>query len=222
MPRSVILFLAANPLHTCLRALDQECAAIERELRVTPGRDALGLRSKWAVTIDDVMRHLLGLQPAVLHFTGAGSAQGLFLEDEHGRPQLVTSSALTRMVDAAGPARLAVLNACYSEAQARALCEAVGCAIGMSGTISDEAARAFAVGFYRALGHRRSVGDAYEHALATLEGKGLGAEAQPRCVARAGVDVGALTLDPPDRQATARHRQRVPRQGRFRRHHRSR
>jgi nucleoside phosphorylase len=202
MPRSVILFLAANPLHTSIRALDEECAAIERELRLTPGRDELELRSKWAVSVDDVMRHLLDLQPAVLHFTGAGSGQGLFLEDEHGQPQLVTSSALTRMVRAAGPARLAVLNACYSEAQAQALCEAVGCAIGMAGTVSDDAARAFAVGFYRALGHRRSVGNAFDHALAALEGKGLSMEAQPRCLARAGVDVGTLSLDAPDARDT--------------------
>jgi hypothetical protein len=47
MPRSVILFLAANPTGTSSRALDQECAAIERELKLTPGRDAFEFRSKW-------------------------------------------------------------------------------------------------------------------------------------------------------------------------------
>jgi hypothetical protein len=36
MPRSVILFLAANPAGTSSLALDQECAAIERELKLTP------------------------------------------------------------------------------------------------------------------------------------------------------------------------------------------
>jgi energy-coupling factor transporter ATP-binding protein EcfA2 len=64
----------------------------------------------------------------------------------------------------------------------------------MKGTISDDAARSFAVGFYRALGHRQPVGRAYQHAEATLAGKGLDAHAQTRCLARTGVDVDTLVL----------------------------
>ena len=73
MPRSVILFLAANPTGTSRRALDQECAAIERELKMTPGRDDFEFRSKWAVTVDELMRHLNDLQPAILHFGQAAN-----------------------------------------------------------------------------------------------------------------------------------------------------
>src|SRR4051812_38261828 len=152
MPRSVILFLAANPAGTDPLALDQECAAIERELKMTPGRDDFEFRSKWAVTVDELMRHLLDLQPTILHFSGHGNATGLLLVGDDGQPQPVTPAALTKMIRAtAGTVRLAVLNACYSDAQAEALRHAVGCAIGMKSTIADEAARAFAVGFYRAL-----------------------------------------------------------------------
>jgi nucleoside phosphorylase len=203
MTRSVILFLAANPIHMSMRALGRECLAIERELMLTPGRDELELQSRWAVTVDDVMRYMLQLQPAVVHFTGVGNAQGLLLEDELGRAQLVTAAALTRMVRAAASARLAVLNACCSDAQAGALSEAVGCAIGMRGAVSDDAAREFAVGFYRALGHHRSVGNAYEHAVATLEGKGLTTQAEPRCIVRAGIDVETLVLHDGGREAVA-------------------
>ena len=195
MSGAVILFLAADPARTNARALDQECAAIERELKMTPGRDDFELRSKWAVTVDELMRHLLDLQPAVLHFSGHGNASGLLLEGDDGRPQPVTPAALTQMIrTAAGTVRLAVLNACYSDAQAEALRDAVGCAIGMKGTITDDAARSFAVGFYRALGHRRPIGNAYAQAEATLAGKGLSAQAEPRCLARPGVDVDTLVL----------------------------
>jgi formylglycine-generating enzyme required for sulfatase activity len=219
MPRSIILFLAANPAGTSSLALDQECAAIERELRLTPGRDDFEFRSKWAVTVDELMRHLLDLQPTILHFSGHGSAQGmlpgqrhegrratrdvscddhtpgLLLQGDDGQPQLVTPAALTKMIQTtANTVRLVVLNACYADAQAEALRDVVGCAIGMKGTISDDAARAFAVGFYRALGHRRPVGNAYAQARATLEGKRLDAQAEPRCLARAGGDVDTLVL----------------------------
>lgn len=195
MPRSVILFLAANPAETTSRALDQECAAIERELQLTPGRDDFEFRSKWAVTVDELMRHLLDLQPAILHFSGCGDVRGLLLQSDDGRPQPVSPFALTKMIKStAGTVRLVVLNACYTDAQAEALCDVVGCTIGMKGTITDDAARAFAVGLYRAIGHRRSVGNAYAQAEATLAGKGLTASAEPRCLARAGVDVDTLVI----------------------------
>src|SRR5882724_2158001 len=167
MPRPVILFLAANPAGTSSLALDQECAAIERELKLGPGRDDFEFRSKWAVTVDELMRHLLELQPTILHFSGHGRGQGPLLGQRHegvratrdvrlddpasgllivgdnGEPQLVTPAALTKMIETtAGTVRLAVLNACYADAQAEALRDVVGCAIGMKGTISDDAARA--------------------------------------------------------------------------------
>jgi hypothetical protein len=126
MPRSVILFLAANPVGTNLLALDQECAAIERELKLTPGRDDFEFRSKWAVTVDELMRHLLELSPTILHFSGhgimagqhhgqapagvrtardvknAGDLSGLLLVGDEGRAQPVTPAALTKMIRAAG------------------------------------------------------------------------------------------------------------------------
>lgn len=195
MPRSVILFLAANPTGTSSRALDQECAAIERELKLTSGRDDFEFRSKWAVTVDELMRHLLELQPTVLHFSGHGNAHALLLEGDDGRPQPVSPAALTKMIKStAGTVRLVVLNACYSDAQAEALRDVVECTIGMKGTITDDAARTFAVGFYRALGYRRSVGNAYAQAEATLAGKGLTASAEPRCLVRSGVDVDMLVI----------------------------
>lgn len=189
------MFVAATPAGTTSLALDRECAAVEHELKLPPGRDGFELRSKWTVTVDELMRHLLDLQPTIVHFSGHGDAAGLVVIGDDGRPQPVTPAALTKMIQTtAGTARLAVLNACYSDAQAEALRDAVGCAIGMRGTITDEAARAFAVGLYRGLGYRRSVRNAYEQAEATLDGKGLSAQAQPRCLARAGVNIDMLVL----------------------------
>src|SRR5262249_55508564 len=65
-----ILFLAANPPDTPQRALDEECSAIEQELRLTSDRDAFELVSRWTVSVDDLMRHLNELSPTVLHFSG--------------------------------------------------------------------------------------------------------------------------------------------------------
>jgi hypothetical protein len=95
---------------------------------------------------------------------------------------------------AADSARVVVLNACYSDAQANALCTVVDCVVGMTGAIGDDAARSFAVGLYRALGNRRSVGNAVEHAVATLAAKQLPDELLPRCRTRDGVDANRVVL----------------------------
>ena len=128
---------------------------------------------------------------------GARSA-GIHLRDETNGSQLVTDRALAMMIQsAARSARVVVLNACYSDAQAEALRGVVDCVVGMSGEIGDDAARSFAVGFYRALGHRGSVGHAVEHAVATLAAKQFPDEQLPRCRTRDGVDAYKIALAAP-------------------------
>jgi hypothetical protein len=215
--RNVILFLAADPSRTTRLALDEQCAAIERELRMTASHHDLDFHSRWAVTIDEMMHHLNGLQPSVVHFSGRGAATvvrdapslrtdrrrdaaeigsaGIILQDTDGEPKHVTASALTRMIGSAAPStRLVVLNACYSQEVARSLCRVVDCAIGMHGSLGEPAARAFAVALYRALGYCRSVDNALAQAAATLEAHGFGAHCAPVCHTRKGISAARVVL----------------------------
>jgi nucleoside phosphorylase len=226
--KHTLLFLAANPSDTDRLALDEECAAIERELRLAPGRDDFDFRSKWAVSVDELMRHLNELQPTIIHFSGHGSAgtatpspanpeaqhdaklsrdAGIFLQDER-RSQFVRERALAKMIASASPAtRVVVLNACSSAAIAESLRNEVGCVVGMNGSLGDDAARSFAMAFYRALGNRRSVGNAFAQAVATLEAKQL-TTADPVCEARDGTrpDDVYLSASDADRLAVAADR----------------
>jgi WD40 repeat protein len=216
--RHVILFLAANPRGTTRLDLDDECAAIERELSMTPARHDFDFYSKWAVGVDEMMRHLNELQPTVIHFSGHGGSDadlagrdfphrtrerdvadpagaGIYLEDEHHQRQHVSARALTQMISSASSsARVVVLNACYSDALADALCSVVDCIVGMHGAIEDRAARSFAVGFYRALGNRCSVGNAVAQARATLAAKHVLDEHLPMCRTRSGLSADQLVL----------------------------
>ncbi len=220
-----ILFLAANPSKTTRLALEEECTAIERELRMTTCRDDFDFRSKWAVSVDDVMRALNELKPTVIHFSGHGGGHAwvdvcpeqcqlppahhrigvittacIQLQDEQRQPQHVSARALTQMIGSAAPsARLVVLNACFSDAVAQSLCGVVDCVVGMRGSICDDAARSFGIGFYRALGHRRSVGNAVEQAVATLAAKHLPDEHLPDehlpiCRTRDGISAAQVVL----------------------------
>jgi hypothetical protein len=195
----LILFLAVNPVATHQPRLDEECAVIERELRAAASRE-LALESRWAVSIDELMHHLNALRPTVIHFSGHAGGDGeatgtLHLQDATGAPQRVSAEALTAMIESAGEsARIVVLNACYSDAYADALCRVVDCVVGMTGPTGDDAALAFAVSFYRALAHQRSVGNAVAQVEATLAAKQLLGRHVPRCRTRAGSDVHQIMV----------------------------
>lgn len=222
--QELIAFLAANPLGTPRLLLDEECAAIERELSMTAARDVFAVRSKWTVTVDEMMRHLATLTPAVIHFSGHGRAGtltddgedsrqvhrdiaaaahgGIYLEDEHRQPHCVDGRALAQMIASTAPcARIVVLNACYSDALASALCDAVDCVVGMRGAVADTAARSFAIAFYRALGNRNSVANAVRQAAAALAAKHPSSEHLPICRTRDGIS--AEHLIPASRQPYA-------------------
>ena len=196
--RHVILFLAANHCLGNPLKLSEECAEIQRELKMSLNRDAFRFESRWAVSIDELMRHMTELDPTVIHFSGhGGGSAGLLLQDEQGQPYAVSERALVRMVGAAARhARLVVLNACYSAMQAEALRAEIDCVVCMDGAIGDDAARAFAMRFYGALGNRRSIGNAFAQGVAALAARQPHSEHLPRCLTRDGVDADRVVLYP--------------------------
>ncbi|HEX4420741.1 MAG TPA: CHAT domain-containing protein [Kofleriaceae bacterium] len=194
--RTVILFIASNPFGTTQLRLGEECAEIQHELKLTVHRDRVHFEARWAVSVDELMRHLTELDPDVVHFSGHGSSSaGLLLQDEHGQPQPVPGRALAMMIRAAARrVRVVVLNACSSTAQAEALRAQVDCVVGMDGAVDDDAARVFARRLYGAIGSGCSVGNAVEHGVAALAACQLPDELLPRCVTRDGVDPDCVIL----------------------------
>jgi hypothetical protein len=87
-----------------------------------------------------------------------------------------------------------VLSACYSESQADALLAHVDCVVGMSGSIHDDAARSFAIGFYGGLGEHESVAAAYKQGRAAISLQGLHDSDRPQLRVRVGVDARQLVL----------------------------
>jgi hypothetical protein len=221
--KHTILFLAANPSGTDRLALDEEARAIQVELERSGLRDRFELVTRWAVRPLDLLRELRRLKPTVVHFSGHGasdaavehrpdpaprrdvggepdhhggkSRRGLFFEGPDGGAQLVSTEALEETFGAVGTSvKLVVLSACYSEVQAQALLPHVGCVVGMSGAIRDDAARSFAIGFYGGLGERESVAAAYKQGCAAIRLEGLHDGARPQLAVHADVDASKLVL----------------------------
>lgn len=159
-----ILFLGANPSDTTRLALGREVRDIDQRLRSSEHRDAFRIEQVWAVRPSDLQQCLLRYRPTIVHFSGHGSAAGqILLEDESGKAVPIYPEALAGLFQVVGRrVQCVVLNACYTEAQARALVAHVGCVIGMTAAVSDAAAGAFAGAFYQALGFGEDVQSAFE------------------------------------------------------------
>jgi len=112
----------------------------------------------------DISQALLDVNPRIVHFSGHGESTGaIYLEDKTGKRHPVEPQALAALFEQfTGQVECVVLNACYSEQQARAIGRHIDWVIGMDQSISDKAAIAFSIGFYQALGAGRSILDAYK------------------------------------------------------------
>ena len=158
-PIRKILILAANPRDTSSLRLDEEIRDIREALQRSQYRDQFALECRTAVRPQDVRRALLDIKPHIVHFSGHGvGEQGLVLENEVGKMQLVSTEALVGLFELfSNIVECVLLNACYSKFQADAICQNINYVIGMNQPIGDRAAIEFAVSFYDALGAQHSI-----------------------------------------------------------------
>jgi hypothetical protein len=219
MTKHTILFLAANPNGTNRLALEQEARAIQAELDRSTARDRFELVTRWAAEPIDLLRELGKLKPTIVHFSGHGRGQsgdehhpgqpvirnivagrvgepeGLYFHGHDGRAQVVSTEAFVETFGAAGASvKVVVLNACYSEVQAQALLAHVDYVVGMAGSIRDDAAKTFAIGFYCGLGESQSVTGAHRYGCAAIKVEGLPDGDRPRLAVRNGADPDHLVL----------------------------
>jgi internalin A len=191
-----ILFFAANPAGTSRLALDNESREIDQKILGSAYRDALQFITKWAVQPDDLLQNLNQYRPHVVHFSGHGSpTEEIILLDALGQPKPVSKSALRHLFGTLKDnIRVVVLNACYSRPQAETITEVIDCAVGMKRAIGDKAAIAFAASFYRAIGFRRSVQEAFDQGKSALMMHEISEEDTPELVVRKGVDAKDVFL----------------------------
>lgn len=179
-----ILFLAANPSDTSRLRLDAEMREIEQSLRQSEFRDRFEIEQHWAVRISDLQTCLLRHKPDIVHFSGHGESFGeLLFEDNSGRKHSVSDRALSRLFSILKDnIQCVVLNACYSEKQARAISEHIDYVIGMSDKIGDASAISFASSFYQAIGFGRSIQEAFDLGCVQIDLANLNQQDIPKLI----------------------------------------
>jgi hypothetical protein len=162
------------------------------ELSVRGNRSGHGIPPMAVAPIDRPARR--DIEPSVR----SNRSVGLCFQHPDGSVEVVSPAALRGTFRAVGSSvKLVVLNACYNELQAKALCAHVDCVIGTRGTIRDDAAIHFAIGLYGGIAGGATILSAFEQGVAAIHLKGLAD--RPRLLVRRGVDPGALILAPGDR-----------------------
>lgn len=180
-PVKTILILAANPKGTVALRLDEEVREIKAGLQRSRRRDRFVVEYEPAARPRDVRRAMLDHRPQVVHFCGHGEGErGLVLEDESGKPKLVSAEALASLfANFANQVECVLLNACYSDVQAQAIAQHIDAVIGMNQTIGDRAAIEFAVGFYDALGAGEPTQSAFQFGKNAMQLEGITEDQTP-------------------------------------------
>lgn len=197
MPACHVLFLASNPETTGRIALGEEYRAINERTKVH--RDGISFACAFATRTLDVHTELLKEKPTIVHFSGHGAGPaGLAFhsDDAPDKAHLVTGAALQNLFHILRDnVRVVVLNACYSEDQAKAIVGEVDVVIGMTGSVGDKAARLFAASFYEGIGFSRTVKESFALGVSALKFSGLiSDEKLPVLLEKPGVDAGELRL----------------------------
>jgi hypothetical protein len=165
-----ILFLSANPWTTSRILVDEEAREIFERIQEGPYRDNFELHNHAATRPIDLQRLLLLYKPHILHFSGHGSKKHkIILGGAPGRGKTVDRQGLAEVLALYNKhVRLVLLNACFTQAQARSISEVIDYSVGTGKGIGDKGGVAFAGAFYRALGFGKSIRAAFESAKAEL------------------------------------------------------
>jgi hypothetical protein len=170
--RRTILFLAADPQDISRLKLQKEMREIKDTLERAPLRDRFALHSEMAVCSEGLTRELLRIRPSIMHFSGHGSRSGaICIENKYGKTHPVKAETLSFLLQLdllAKSLECVVLNACYSEIQARVIAQHAKYVVGMGDQISDDSAIDFSIGFYQALGAGSNIVDAFKTGLALI------------------------------------------------------
>lgn len=180
MPKGTrILLLATNPKDTNSLRLDEEFREIEESINIGKNSSYFEIAKAGALRTKDLRRQILNTKPNIIHFSGHASPNGIALENESGNCRLISGKKLANLFKLSENLGCVILNACFSESQAREIAQYIPYVIGMKVSIGDKAAIEFSKGFYDALSSGEDVPIAFEYGKSAIEMEGINEKETP-------------------------------------------
>lgn len=187
-----VFFLAANVDRDRLLSIDKEINEVQTLADGAVHRDRFALHAWPDLKLTQIAPQLIRKAPRVLHFSGHGASNGaLLMLGDDGQTRRVMPAPLATLISVTGESlRLVVLNACYSEALANAIVDALDVAVvGMTRMVQDATALLYSRTLYESLFNGLTIEKAHRVAAATLVGMGQVDADAPALMARADSDV---------------------------------
>lgn len=167
--KALVLFVAAETSdHETIR-LGKEFREVREEIE---RHGKLDFHPLWAARAKDLNRSLRDLEPMIVHFSGHGTPDGLFVMDSDGdSPGVLNEKAVASLFNTYGRGKIKVVvfNSCYSAPLAREVAQYVDVVIGMEKTVGIDPAIHFSRGFYGGLSRGESVQEAFHMAVTEME-----------------------------------------------------
>ena len=167
--KPLVLFVAAETSdHETIR-LGKEFREVREEIE---RQGTLDFHPLWAARAMDLNRALREVEPTIVHFSGHGTPDGLFVMDSDGdSPGILDDQAVGSIFNTYGRGKIKVVvfNSCYSTALAREVAQYVDVVIGMEKTVGIGPAIHFSRGFYGGLSRGESVQEAFRMAVTEME-----------------------------------------------------
>jgi Effector-associated domain 11 len=172
-PKKKILFVASNPIGKTETSSGKESQVITDAINNGYLRDGFELITNFASNIDDFLRLLKRVKPAIVHLSMHGNAhKGIVFEDASGNPNYVSGDVLASFFELINmrekSVECVVLSACNSLEHADAIKQYVDFSIGMQGLIPDEVAIQYTKGLYGGILEGDDYKTAHESALILL------------------------------------------------------
>jgi serine/threonine-protein kinase len=124
-------------------------------------------------------RAIIKKKPNIVHFSGHGEVDGVYLENSHQEAKLVDARALRDFFGQFPTIECVVLNACFTDEQAAILAEKIPYVIGMKAEVGSDAAISFARAFYEIVGSADPYERAFSVGTVALQMDGLIVDATP-------------------------------------------
>lgn len=165
-----ILFVESVPKDVRLIFVQQELRKVKDLLEASRYKVRFELEYEPAVTESEIQKSLLAKSPHILHFSGHGEVEGIYVNNAIGLKELLPVARLAAYVRETRTLECVVLCACHTQAMAQELSMAAHYVIGMNKPISDKAAGGFAEAFYMSVFENNSYEQAFLNGLARLAG----------------------------------------------------
>lgn len=191
-----VLYLGTSPEDEARLRVDAEARDIHEAIRKSDNPQRVDFNDRWAVRQTDLLQAFNETNPDIVHFSGHGASDGsIVLEDQFGNAMFLDKERLSVVVSAAAKhVGLIVFNACYSDEEAEKVLHHVDATIGMTDSISDVAAKAFAAQLYSSIGFGLDLQTAFNQARAAVALVSPKETETPKLRVRKGIDAEQLVF----------------------------